>query len=242
MQEEISKLKNLIASFQRIAVLSGAGMSTESGIPDFRSSTGIYNTITSERIFDIDEFHRDPAQFYRFRKELQASILHAEPNAGHLALATLEKQGKQIEIATQNIDGLHQKAGSTRVYEVHGTMHTLTCTKCRRSFKSADVDGTEPTGEILRCPCGGVLKPDITFFGEMLPEKAISDAIRAMEKAELVIVLGTSLQVYPAASLPSYRPAGVPLVIINMTPTPYDSEATLVLHSKIGEVLGSVVG
>ena len=237
----MKKLKELIASSQRIAVLSGAGMSTESGIPDFRSSTGLYNTITSEEIFDINAFQRDPARFYRFRKDLQASILHAQPNAGHLALAQLEKQGKHIEIATQNIDGLHQKAGSTRVHEVHGTMQTLTCLKCHRQFKSADVDGTDPTGEVLRCPCGGVLKPDITFFGEMLPEKALMDSMAAMQKAQLVIVLGTSLQVYPAASLPSYRQKGVPLVIVNMTATPYDNEATLVFHSKIGEVLTEAI-
>lgn len=234
----LNALMELINGAKNIAVLTGAGMSTESGIPDYRSTDGLYNTLTSEEVFDIGEFRRNPSQFYRVIGPLYCAIVEAKPNAGHLALRRLETElGKTVHIATQNIDGLHQKAGSSNVYEVHGTMATLTCPKCGAITKGEEHLAEFKQGETLRCKCGGVFKPDITFYGEMLPEQAFYNAISAFENCDLALVLGTSLAVYPAASLPSYRKKGVPLVIINRTPTSQDAAATLVLHDSIGAAL-----
>ena len=232
-----SQLVDLLSRAKRIACLTGAGISTDSGIPDFRSSRGLYETITSEDIFGLSTFERSPEYFYQTIGPVYRSILNAVPNAGHKALADLEKLGKQVEIATQNIDFLHQKAGSSMVYEVHGTMKTLTCLKCWQQVEGSDYQEELLSGRVLRHQCGGVLKPDITFFGEALPEDALSQADEAMRGADLILILGTSLVVYPAAALPSSRRPGTPVVIINQTETRADNEATLVFHQSISEVL-----
>ena len=241
-QRKIEKFAELLSKARHVACLSGAGMSTESGIPDFRSTQGLYRTMTSDEVFDIDCFRRSPERFYSVIGPLYEAILAAKPNAGHLALAELSSRcGKTVSIATQNIDGLHQKAGSPIVHEVHGTMATLTC-RCCGAKKNCDEFTEElKSGKVLRHSCGGVFKPDITFYGENLPEKAYMDSLAAMRSADLVIVLGTSLKVYPAAALPSYRKGGVPLVIINRTPTDSDDDATLLFHDGIGEVLPEAV-
>ena len=236
---DISQLAELLKNAKRIACLTGAGMSTESGIPDFRSTTGLYNTLASEEVFDINRFRRSPNDFYKVIGPLYTAIIEAKPNTGHLALARLEAEfGKQVTIATQNIDGLHQKAASKTVYEVHGTMSTLTCTKCRHHVSS---DGYLPyfkEGQTLTCEkCGAPYKPDITFYGEALPEAAFTNSVEAFEKADLVMVLGTSLKVYPAAALPSYRSTLAKFVIINRTETDSDDQADLVIHDSIGEAL-----
>ena len=236
--DTILQLAALLRNAKNIACLTGAGMSTESGIPDYRSTNGLYRTLTSEEVFDIDRFNSDPTEFYKVIGPLYCSIVEAKPNAGHLALADLEsKFGKNVSIATQNIDGLHQKANSSKVFEVHGTMKTLTCRRCGAQVSS---DGYLPlfkNGETLRCKCGGVFKPDITFYGENLPEKAFMDSFDAFRNADLALVLGTSLAVYPAASLPSYKPAECKLVIINRSETAMDDEANLVINDSIGNVL-----
>jgi NAD-dependent deacetylase len=235
---DISQLASLLAAAQRIACLSGAGMSTESGIPDYRSTTGLYSSLSSEQVFDIDHFRRQPELFYSVIGPLYLSILQAHPNAGHQALAQLSTHfGKDLAIATQNIDGLHQKAGAQTVYEVHGTMDSLSCQLCGQQAQAAGFFDQLEQGAVLRHHCGGVFKPDITFFGEQLPTRVFSASIAAMEEADLVLVLGTSLQVHPAASLPYSRKKGCPLVIINRSPTSMDREADLLFHDSIGELL-----
>lgn len=236
--DKIKKLAELIRDAQNIACLTGAGMSTESGIPDYRSSSGLYNTLTSEEVFDINRFNRDPSEFYKVSGPLYCSIVNAQPNAGHLALAELEtKFHKNVSIATQNIDSLHLKAGSTKVFEVHGTMRTLTCRRCGAKVVSDDYLPLFQKGETLYCKCGSVFKPDITFYGENLPEEAFSNAITAFRRCDLAIVLGTSLVVYPAAGIPSQKPYTSKLVIINRSETSMDEEADLVINDSIGAVL-----
>ena len=238
LAEDVDALAGYLRQATRIACLTGAGMSTESGIPDYRSPQGLYRTLTSEEVFDIRRFKADPSQFYRVIGPLYTSIEEALPNAGHLALAELAGRcGKNVKIATQNIDGLHQKAGRADVYEVHGTMRTLTCQSCGGQVGSSALRDRLQAGELLRHHCGGVLKPDITFYGEMLPEGPLASARQAMAEADLVLVLGTSLLVYPAAALPSLRTRGCPLVIINREATVMDEQASLVIHGAIGNVL-----
>ena len=239
---EISQLAELLKEAKLITCLTGAGMSTESGIPDFRSpDTGIYHTVAKEDIFDIDRFRENPDNFYRFNSRFYTSIMDAQPNAGHLALARLESEfGKKVIISTQNIDGLHQKARSSTIYEIHGTMRTLTCInpRCRKHVSSDDYLPQLQAGTPLRCEaCGAPYKPDVTFFGEALPEEAFTKSVEAFERADLVMVLGTSLTVYPAAALPSYRSALAKFVIINRMETDADDDADLVIHDSIGEAL-----
>ena len=241
--EKIKRFAEILRKARKIAVLSGAGMSTESGIPDFRSSNGLYS-YTSEEVFDLDNFNRNPSSFYEIIAPLYDSIMKSEPNAGHLALHELEeKYGKTVTVATQNIDGLHQKAGSKIVHELHGGMLSLTCRKCGCQVPASALDAQLRSGKVVRHEptCMGVMKPDIVFYGEMLPQNALMSSYRAMKQADLVMVLGTSLAVYPAAGLPSERSRDAELVIINRTPTPLDGEATLVFHESIGEILPAAV-
>ncbi len=234
---KIQLFAELLAEAPKIAALTGAGMSTESGIPDFRSSTGIYQT-TSEAVFSIDFFNENPGEFYRIFGPFYAQTVAAAPNAGHVALADLERLGKRVEIVTQNIDALHSAAGSSSVWEIHGTLRTSSCVACERTFEPSVFGATVAAGQIPRCPeCGGVLKPDITFYGEALPERALRSAQRTMWETRLLLVLGTSLQVYPAAGLPRECDADVPFVVVNRTPTPLDRFARLVFRESIGDVL-----
>lgn len=238
---KIQRFAELLAAAPKIAALTGAGISTESGIPDFRSSTGIYQT-TSEAVFSIDFFNENPGEFYRIFGPFYAQTVAAAPNAGHVALADLERLGKRVEIVTQNIDALHSAAGSSSVWEIHGTLRTSNCVACERSFEPSVFGAVVAAGQIPRCPeCGGVLKPDVTFFGEALPERALAGAQRAMWETRLLLVLGTSLQVYPAAGLPRECDADVPFVVVNRTPTPLDRFATLVFRESIGDVLPKAV-
>ena len=241
--EMIEKLARLLRQAKCIAVLTGAGMSTESGIPDYRSTDGLYRTLTSEEVFDIYRFEHNPADFYDVIGPLYCSIVEAQPNAGHLALHELEARcGKTVCVATQNIDGLHQKAESRIVCEVHGTMATLTCLKCGRHYESGQFLPLFKEGKTLHCEaCDGILKPDITFYGESLPQKAFMDAYNAFRHCDLALVLGTSLVVYPAASLPMERATGTPLAIVNRSATSADREAALVIHEGIGDVLPAAV-
>ena len=239
----INDIKEIIKCSNKIAVLTGAGMSTESGLPDFRSINGIYKTLTTALTFNIRLFRIWPRQFYKVIGPFYKDCVSAEPNAGHLALAELERQGKHVEIATQNVDCLHQKAGSTKVYEIHGTIATMTCMKCGEKAQTSDYADMFSNGKVPHCShCGGVLKPDLTFFGEELPSEPLRKAKLAFLDADLVMVLGTSLKVAPANTLPSYRVKGTPLIVINHDPTTYDDVADFVSHEKIGEILPKLVG
>ena len=233
----MEKIKGIINKATNIVVLTGAGISTESGLPDFHSSQGLYKTLTTPLIFSKWMFRLMPGHFYKTMGGFYEKLLQAEPNAGHLALAALEKQGKKVTIITQNVDALHQKAGSTVVHEIHGTLDTMTCLKCHRKHSPGDFKDILAQGGTPHCQCGGVIKPDIVFFGDELPGEPLRQSLLAMLDAELVIVCGTSLKVSPANKLLSYRVEGTPVVIINRDPTPYDDIADFVSHGKIGDVL-----
>lgn len=238
-------LKKIIDDAKKIVFFGGAGVSTESGIPDFRSETGLYNAqqnygMSPEEMLDIDFFESSPVTFYDYyKKNLIAA--DAQPNAAHKALARLEEQGKLTAVVTQNIDGLHQKAGSRNVYELHGSVLRNRCKWCGKSF-SLDyiMDEANCRNGVPYCPCGGIIKPEVVLYGEMLDEDCIKGAVKAISEADVLIVGGTSLVVYPAAGFVRYF-RGDKLVVINKSSTGIDSEADLVIHDPIGQVLGSCV-
>lgn len=221
-----------------VVFFGGAGVSTESGIPDFRSVDGLYNQkydFPPETILSNEFFFGQTEEFYRFYRD-KMLCLDAEPNAAHLKLAGLENAGKLSAVVTQNIDGLHQKAGSRRVYELHGSVHRNYCLKCGKSF---DADFMLHSEGIPHCECGGMIKPDVVLYGEQLNDDVVTGAIRAIAKCDMLIIGGTSLAVYPAAGLINYY-RGNKLVIINMSATGADSSADLVIEGRIGEILNEV--
>lgn len=226
----MEKLIDALRKSRMTAVLTGAGVSTLSGIPDFRGPQGLYKQKDAERIFDIDWFDRDPSIYYRGCRELVYGLDKYRPSEVHFALKHLEDLGLLAGIATQNIDMLHQRAGSSHVYEVHGSPMVHNCRKCGRSASFEDVcamlEGHEPSF-VARCPvCGGVFKPDITFFGEALPAEAFRNAQELALKSEVMLVLGTSLTVFPAAGLPRLAiQNGAKLFIVNAAPTMLDDYA-----------------
>ena len=236
---EIQTLKNLIDRSERIVFFGGAGVSTESGIPDFRSPDGLYAqkySVPPETILSHEYFYSDTEEFYRFYRE-KMICPSARPNAAHLALAKLEQQGKLSAVITQNIDGLHTKAGSRKVFELHGSSDRNICRKCGKLFSADDILKT--TG-IPRCVCGGLIKPDVVLYGESLDAETMEGAIDAISKADLLIVAGTSLTVYPAAGFVTlFR--GNNLVLINKSETPMDHLATLIIREPVGKVLGNIV-
>ncbi len=242
MTEETKKLSEMIAQSSRIVFFGGAGVSTESGIPDFRSEQGIYNTVHNygcppEEILSHTFFMRNPKKFFDFYRSTMI-YTQAQPNQAHQALAKLEAMGKLTAVVTQNIDGLHQAAGSRRVYEVHGSIHRNYCMKCHKAFSLEDIMAMEG---IPHCDkCGGVIKPDVVLYEEALDENTISKSIQTIENADMLIVGGTSLNVYPAASFVRYY-HGNRLVLINKSTTPYDKYANLLIHDSIGKVLGEAV-
>jgi len=221
----IEKLKNA----RHVAVFSGAGVSTLCGIPDFRGPQGLYKLPDAERIFDIEWFHRDPSIYYKGCMELVYGLRSFKPGPVHRAVARLEQAGIVKGVITQNIDMLHQKAGSRTVYEVHGSPLLHHCLSCGREKTFEEICVMLENAPVARCEhCGEAYKPDITFFGEMLPEKAFASAVSLAQKADLLLVLGSSLTVHPAASIPPMTVrAGGELVIINAQPTPLDRMATL---------------
>ena len=230
--------KRWVRESKHIVFFGGAGVSTESGIPDFRSVDGLYNQkfeYPPERIISHSFFRRDPEYFFRFYREKMLP-LGFEPNVTHRVLARWEQEGKLDAVVTQNIDGLHQKAGSRRVYELHGSVLRNFCEDCGK-FHSAEF--VKDSQGIPRCDCGGIVKPDVVLYEEGLDDDVIGHSIDAIENADLLIVAGTSLSVYPAAGLINYY-RGNRLVLNNRDPTPYDSRADLVLHMALGEVFGSL--
>ena len=213
-------------------------MSTESGIPDFRSVDGLYNQKYAwppEQILSRTFFDAQPEEFYRFYRD-KMLCLDAQPNAAHKKLAELEAAGRLRSVVTQNIDGLHQLAGSKRVWELHGSVHRNYCMKCRKPFAVTDIK--EGTG-VPRCACGGTIKPDVVLYEEGLDSASIEGAVADIQAADLLIIGGTSLAVYPAAGLINYY-QGSRLVLINKSPTPYDDRASLAINLPIGEVLGQI--
>ncbi len=230
------QLEKLIEQSNNIVFFGGAGVSTESGIPDFRSVDGLYQQQWSyppEEIISHSFFERDPEEFYRFYRA-KLIVKDAKPNAAHLRLAKLEAQGKLRAVITQNIDGLHQAAGSKNVLELHGSTLRNYCTRCHKFYP---VDFIENTTGVPRCECGGIVKPDVVLYEEALDQRVMDRAVRALEQADLLIVGGTSLAVYPAAGLLRWY-NGTELVVINKTPTPADGRATLLIQEPIGQVLG----
>ena len=239
MKEEIRKLKDLVDASSRIVFFGGAGVSTESGIPDFRSTGGLYHQewkYPPEVILSHSFYKSNPEEFFRFYRAKMLAP-DAKPNPAHYKLAEWEKQGKLLAIVTQNIDGLHQAAGSSRVYELHGSVHRNYCEKCGKAYPGFDfiLNGTG----VPHCDCGGTIKPDVVLYEEGLDQDTIEGAVLAISRADVLIVGGTSLVVYPAAGLINYY-RGSKLALINRDPTPYDGQADLVIHASIGAVLGGI--
>lgn len=238
MNENIEAFKKIIADSDNIVFFGGAGVSTESGIPDFRSVDGLYNQkwkYPPETILSRTFFDRDPEEYYRFHHE-KLVIDGVMPNRAHLRLAQLEREGKLKAVITQNIDGLHQAAGSQTVLELHGSILRAYCSRCRKKY---DADVINHCEGAPRCNCGGVIRPDIVLYEEALDDDIMRRAIQYIRSADVLIVGGTSLNVYPAAGLINYY-TGNKLVLINLSETPYDRYADLVIHEKLGEVFGQV--
>ena len=238
MTDAVKTLKDWIDRSDNIVFFGGAGVSTESGIPDFRSVDGLYNQKYAwppEQILSRTFFDAQPEEFYRFYRD-KMLCLDAQPNAAHKKLAELEAAGKLRSVVTQNIDGLHQKAGSQRVWELHGSVHRNYCMRCRKPYSVEDIK--EGTG-VPKCSCGGTVKPDVVLYEEGLDSATIEGAVSDIRGADLLIIGGTSLAVYPAAGLINYF-RGNRLVLINKSPTPYDDRADLAINLPIGQVLGQI--
>ncbi len=232
-------LQDVINTSKRMVFFGGAGVSTESGIPDFRSTDGLYHqsyAYPPETILSHSFFCRRPEEFFRFYREKMLP-LEAQPNAAHRFLAELEKVGRLTAVVTQNIDGLHQKAGSKRVFELHGSIWRNHCMKCGKSYGPEAIrDSGAP---IPHCECGGIIKPDVVLYEEGLDDDVVSGAVSAIRRADTLLVAGTSLTVYPAAGL-LYEFRGKNLILINRDETPADGMATMVIHDRVGEVLGAL--
>lgn len=228
----------MVRESNRIVFFGGAGVSTESGIPDFRSVDGLYSQkydYPPETILSGDFFFSKTEEFYRFYRD-KMLCLKAEPNAAHIKLAEMESCDKLSAVITQNIDGLHQQAGSKKVYELHGSVLRNYCLKCKKGFTAEYIQGS---CGIPQCDCGGLIKPDVVLYSEALNQQVVNSAVRAIKEADMLIVGGTSLVVYPAAELINFF-EGRRLVIINMSPTRSDKSADLLIEGKIGEVMNKI--
>lgn len=236
--DKIETLRQWVRESRKIVFFGGAGVSTESGIPDFRSVDGLYNQhfeYPPETIISASFYRRNPEYFFRFYREKMLPLGFA-PNVTHLTLARWEEDGRLAAVVTQNIDGLHQKAGSKRVYELHGSVLRNYCTRCRKFYPAEFIRDSEG---VPRCDCGGIVKPDVVLYEESLNQKTLEASVLAIYDADLLIVGGTSLTVYPAASLIQYY-QGKRLVLINRDETPYDSRANLVIHDSLGKVFSQL--
>lgn len=237
--DDIQRLKEIIENSDNVVFFGGAGVSTESGIPDFRSTDGLYNQkfdYPPEVILSRDFFRDNTEEFYDFYRK-KMIITNAKPNAAHYALSELEKRGKLKAVITQNIDGLHQLAGTKNIYELHGTTLKNHCQKCGKFF---DMEKIVDSQGVPTCDCGGVIKPDVVLYGEHLPVLAVSGALNALKAADVLIVAGTSLTVQPAAGFLNFY-HGKHLILINRDETPYDDRADIIIRQKVGEVLNKVV-
>ena len=233
MEDKIQQFKQMVNESNNIVFFGGAGVSTESGIPDFRSKDGLYNQkydYPPEEILSHTFFVNHTEAFYKFYKDKMNSLKY-EPNITHMKLAELEEKGKLKAVVTQNIDGLHQKAGSKNVYELHGCVLRNYCMKCHKFY---DAEYVFTSKGIPKCTCGGIIKPDVVLYEEGLDEETLENAIWVIQNADLMIVAGTSLTVQPASSLLNYY-KGNKLVLINRDVTPYDNRANLVIHESLGK-------
>jgi NAD-dependent deacetylase len=243
MQQNLDELR---VAVQRggVVAFTGAGISAESGIPTYRGAGGFWTQYDPDKYANIDYFEKDPSYYWSFFRDTRGPLLHqAKPNPAHAALARLEAEGKLLAVITQNIDGLHQQAGSKKVIELHGSSRRFHCMRCRRSY---DLEETEKALEIELPPrcldCRQILRPDIVFFGEMLPPGAIEEAFELARGASLLLVIGSSLIVYPAAQVPMVaKSSGASLAIINDEPTPMDALADWIFHAKAGEILPKLI-
>ncbi|MBC3803535.1 NAD-dependent protein deacylase [Acetobacterium fimetarium] len=238
MTAEIKKLQEIVDQAKNIVFFGGAGVSTESGIPDFRSVDGLYNQnyeYPPETILSHEFFMDNTEEFYRFYRN-KMLCPEARPNKAHIKLAELEAAGKLKAVITQNIDGLHQMAGSKNVLELHGSVLRNYCMKCHQYYDVKIIAGTET---VPKCSCGGTIKPDVVLYGEGLDSDVMNRSVSAIAKADVLIIGGTSLAVYPAAGLINYY-RGNHLVLINKSSTPMDDMSNLTINGKIGEVLGAI--
>lgn len=238
MEKEIEQLRKIVNESDNIVFFGGAGISTESGIPDFRSVDGLYNQkydYPPETILSHTFYRNHCDEFYRFYRD-KMLCTDAEPNRAHLKLAEWEKEGRLKAVITQNIDGLHQKAGSREVLELHGSVLRNYCEKCGKSY---DVDYIIHSEGVPKCECGGSIKPDVVLYEEGLSQETLQKAVYYISHADVLIIGGTSLAVYPAAGLIDYY-RGNKLILVNKTPTPRDKQADLVVYGKLGEVFGAL--
>jgi NAD-dependent deacetylase len=238
MDDAISTLRQWIEESENIVFFGGAGVSTESGIPDFRSTDGLYSqkyAYPPETILSHTFFMKQPEEFYRFYRDKMVA-LDAQPNAAHRRLAEWERQGKLKAVITQNIDGLHQRAGSEKVLELHGSTLRNYCMNCK---KPSGIEAVTASEGVPRCNCGGIIRPDVVLYEEGLDSSVVQESVKYISKADVLIVGGTSLVVYPAAGLVDYY-GGSKLVLINKGATHLDSRAALHINGKIGEVLSAV--
>ncbi|MCR5089956.1 MAG: NAD-dependent protein deacylase [Oscillospiraceae bacterium] len=236
--EGIRRLNQWVSESDNIVFFGGAGVSTESGIPDFRSVDGLYHQkwkYPPEQILSHSFFERDPEEYYRFHRE-KLVLDGVQPNRAHRKLAELEQAGKLRAVITQNIDGLHQAAGSREVLELHGSILRAYCSRCRKPFPADEMNHGKG---VPHCSCGGVIRPDIVLYEEPLDQEIMEKAVRYISRADILIIGGTSLNVYPAAGLIRYY-RGNRLVLVNLSETPADGYADLVIHEKIGEVFSQI--
>lgn len=238
----IEQAAALWRSAQAPVVITGAGISRPSGIPDFRSDSGLWAEYDPIEVASLASFRRNPERFFSWVRPLVDLMAQAKPNPAHIALAELEQAGRLKAIITQNIDGLHQQAGSREVFEVHGHLRTAQCLECEREVPAETVFQTVRRGQVPLCDCGGVFKPMIVLFDELLPRGIFWLAQRALEQADLIVVVGTSLEVAPVSEMP-LKPMqrNVPLLIINLAETYLDSHASLVLHEDVAVALPAIV-
>jgi NAD-dependent deacetylase len=243
-EDAVSRLAELVRRRQPCVVLTGAGISTESGIPDFRSPTGLWAQFDPLEYGSIEAFRADPEKVWRFYAPRISMLVDAEPNPAHLALAELERAGLVRAVVTQNIDLLHERAGSREVVEVHGSIRTSTCPHCGSSYELERVlEMLGGRSEPPRCTsCAAVLKPDVVFFGELLPEREMERAYELARSAALMLVVGSSLEVFPVAGLPHETlGAGGEIAIVNQGPTPVDRRAAVRVDGRAGDVLSALL-
>jgi NAD-dependent deacetylase len=244
-ERQVQAMAELVQTSRHMVVLTGAGISTPSGIPDFRSShTGLWTKDDPMVVASLSSFQRQPEVFYNWLRPLATKMLAAQPNAAHIALAQLENAGRLKALLTQNIDDLHQRAGSGAVYELHGSMRTLTCPSCKRTYPISQYEhALVQEGGMPECSCGRVLKPDIVLFEEMLPEDTWEAAIGHCRQADLFLVIGSSLTVYPASTLPeiAMQKGSARLGVLNLDATPLDSRADVSIHADAALVLPRIV-
>lgn len=236
METNIEKLYKVLDNSKRVVFFGGAGVSTESGIPDFRSVDGLYNQkydYPPETILSHSFFMRKTSEFYKFYRD-KLICEGVKPNAAHLSLARMEQEGKLIGVVTQNIDGLHQAAGSKKVYELHGSTLRNYCSRCKKFY---GIDFIANADDVPMCECGGVVKPDVVLYEEGLDDDVVEGAINAIANADTMIIAGTSLTVYPAAGMIRYF-RGSNLILINRDATSMDNQADIVVHDSVGKILG----